>query len=128
MGSGLVLGDGDDVVHILLAELVGQLTGSLDLNAVCEGGDGRKGLVFVLMEGAVHTGCALGLHTVDLDLRLEALDGEGHAGDESAAAHRHDNGIHIGQLVENFEADGTLTGNDLLVVVGVYEGHARLFL
>ena len=127
-GCGLVLGDGDDVVHILLAELIGQLTGSLDLNAVCEGGDGREGLVFVLVEGAVHAGCALGLHAVDLDVRLQALDGEGHAGNESAASHRHDDGVHIGQLVENFEADGPLTGNDLLVVVGVDEGHARFFL
>ena len=41
---GLVLGDSDDVVHILLAELVGQLTGGLDLNAVRKGGDGREGL------------------------------------------------------------------------------------
>mgnify|MGYP007121803115 CR=1 FL=1 len=49
-GCGLVLSDGDDVVHILLAELVSQLTGGLDLNAVCEGRDGGKGLVFVLME------------------------------------------------------------------------------
>ena len=127
-GCSLVLGDGDDVVHILLAELIGQLAGSLDLNAVCEGRDGRKGLVFVLVKRAVHAGCALGLHAVDLDVGLQALDGEGHAGDESAAAHRHDDGVHIGQLVENFEADSTLTGNDLLVVVGVDEGHARLFL
>ena len=126
--SGLVLGDGDDVVHILLAELVGQLTGGLDLNAVRKGGDGGEGLIFVLVEGAVHTGCTLGLHAVDLDLRLEALDGEGHAGDESAAAHRHDDGVHIGQLVEDLEADGALPGDDLLVIVGVDEGHARLFL
>ena len=117
-GCGLVLSDGDNVVHILFTKLIGQLAGGLDLNAVCEGGDCRKGLVFVLMEGAIHAGCALGLHAVDLDVGLQALDGEGHAGDESAAAHRHDDSVHIGQLVENFEPDGTLTGNDLLVVVG----------
>ena len=127
-GCGLVLSDGDNVVHILLAELIGQLTGGLDLNAVCEGRDCRKGLVFVLVKRAVHAGCALGLHAVDLDVGLQALDGEGHAGNESAASHRHDDGVHIGQLVENFEADGALTGNDLLVVVGVDEGHARFFL
>ena len=127
-GCGLVLSDGDDVVHILFTKLIGQLAGGLDLNAVCEGGDGREGLVFVLMEGAVHAGCALGLHAVDLDVGLQALDGKCHAGDESAAAHRHDDSVHIGQLVENFEADSTLTGDDLLVVVGVDEGHARFFL
>ena len=127
-GCGLVLSDGDNVVHILFTKLIGQLAGCLDLNAVCEGGDGREGLVFVLMERAIHAGCALGLHAVDLDVGLQALDGEGHAGDESAAAHRHDDGIHIGQLVEDLKADSTLTGNDLLVVVGVDEGHARLFL
>ena len=80
------------------------------------------------MEGAIHAGCALGLHAVDLDVGLQALDGEGHAGDESAASHRHDDSVHIGQLVEDLKADSTLTGDDLLVVVGVDEGHARLFL
>ena len=98
-GCGLVLGHGHDVVHILLAELVGQLTGGLDLDAVREGGGGGEGLVFVFMEGAVHAGGTLGLNAVDLDVRLEALDGKGHAGDEAAAAHRHDDRIHIGQLV-----------------------------
>ena len=127
-GCGLILGHGHDVVHILLAELVSQLTGGLDLDAVREGGGSGEGLVFVLVEGAVHAGGTLGLNAVDLDVRLEALDGKGHAGDEAAAAHRHDDRIHVGQLVQDFQTDGALTRDDLLVVVGVDEGHAGLGL
>mgnify|MGYP007012762318 CR=1 FL=1 len=127
-GCGLVLSDGDNVVHILFTKLIGQLAGSLDLNAVCEGGDCRKGLVFVLMEGAIHAGCALGLHAVDLDVGLQALDGKGHAGDQAAAAHGHDDGIQVGQLVKDLQTDGALTCNDLFVIVGVDEGHAGLGL
>ena len=55
-GCRFILGHGHDVVHILLAELVSQLTGGLDLDAVREGGGSGEGLVFVLMEGAVLLG------------------------------------------------------------------------
>ena len=127
-GSGLVFRDGHDVVHILLAELVGQLTGGLDLNTVRKGGSGGESLVFVLVEGTVHAGGTLGLNAVDLDIGLQALDGKGHAGDEAAAAHRHDDGIDVGQLVQNFQTDGALPRDDLLIVVGVDEGHAGLLL
>ena len=127
-GCGLVLSDGDNVVHILFTKLIGQLAGGLDLNAVCEGGDGREGLVFVLMEGAVHAGCALGLHAVDLDVRFEALDGKSHTRDQAASAHRDDDSVHIRQLVEDLQANGALARNDQLIVIGVDKGHARLRL
>ena len=127
-GGGLVLAHRHDVVHILLAELVGQLAGSLDLNAIGKGGGSLQGLVLVLVEAAVHAGGTLGLYAVDLYLRPQALDGKGHAGDQAAAAHRHDDRIQIRQLVQNLQTDGALACNDLLVIVGVDEGHAGLFL
>ena len=82
----------------------------------------------MLVQTAVHAGCALGLHAVDLHLRAQALDGKGHARDQAAAAHRHDDRIQIGQLVQNFQADGALACDDQLIVVGVDEGHAGFFL
>ena len=125
---GLVLAYGNDIVHILLAQLVGQLARSFDLNAVRKGGGRFQGLVLVLVQAAVHAGSALGLHAVHLDLRAQGLDGKGNAGDQSAAAHRHHHSIHIRQLVQNFQADRALPGNDLLVIVGVDKGHVVLLL
>ena len=80
------------------------------------------------MQAAVHAGGTLGLHTVDLDLGAQALDGKGHAGDQAAAAHGHNDGIQIRQLVKDLQTNGALTCNDLFVIVGVDEGHAGLGL
>ena len=124
----LVLGHGNDIVHILLAQLIGQLARGLDLNAVRKGGGSFQGLVLVLVQAAVHTGGTLGLYTVHLDLRPQGLDGKGNAGDQSAAAHRHHHSVHIRQLVKDFQADGALPGDDLLVIVGVDKGHVVLLL
>ena len=124
----LVLGHGNDIVHILLAQLIGQLARGLDLNAVRKGGSRFQGLVLVLVQAAVHTGSTLGLYAVHLDLWAQSLDGKGNAGNQSAAAHRHHHSIHIRQLVEDLQANGSLPGNDLLVIVGVDKGHVVLLL
>ena len=85
-------------------------------------------LVLVVVEGVLHAGGTGSLHTVDLDLGAQALDGESHAGDQAAAADGHDDRIHIGQLVQDLQADGALARDDQLVIVGVDEGHAGLLL
>ena len=82
----------------------------------------------MLVQAAVHTGGTLGLYAVHLDLRAQSLDGKGNAGDQSAAAHRHHHSVHIRQLVKDLQADGTLPGDDLLVIVGVDKGHVVLLL
>ena len=82
----------------------------------------------MLVQAAVHAGGTLGLYAVDLYLRPQALDGKGHAGDQAAAAHRHDDRIQIRQLVQNFQADGPLAGDDLIVIKGVDEGGPSLLL
>ena len=124
----LVLGHGNDIIHILLAQLIGQLARGLDLNAVRKGGGSFQGLVLVLVQAAVHTGGTLGLYAVHLDLRAQGLDGKGDAGNQSAAAHRHHHSVHIRQLVENFQTNRALPGDDLLVIVGVNKGHVVLLL
>ena len=64
--------------------------------------------IFVVVEGVLHAGRTRGLHAVDLYLGAQALDGERHAGDQAAAADRHDDRVHIGQLVEDFETNRSL--------------------
>ena len=78
--------------------------------------------------GVEHTGCPRRLHAVHLALGAQALDGKGHARDQPAAADGHDHRVHILQLVQNFQADGALPGDHIVIVVGVDKGHAGFFL
>ena len=87
-----------------------------------------KRFVLVVVERVLHAGRARGLHAVNLDFGAQALDGERHTGDQATAANGHDDRIHIGQLVENFQADGALARDDQLVIVRVDEGHTGLLL
>ena len=45
-------------------------------------------------------------------LRFQCFQHQGDAGDQAAAAHRHDHRIEIGILLVQFEAEGALTGNN----------------
>ena len=73
-----------------------------------------------------HAGSTLSLHTIDLDLGVERLDGKRHTRNQSAAAHRHHDSLHLGQLVQNLQANRPLTGNHVLVVERMYKGIAVL--
>ena len=56
------------------------------------------------------------------------LDGVSYAADEAAAAHRNQYDLHVGQLIQNFQADSTLPRNDLRVIERVDESIPFLFL
>ena len=118
-----VLADGDHLVHILFAHLIGQLAGGLDLDAVRKGGSGVQGPVTMLLHGHIHAGRTRRLDAVDLDIRPQGLDGKGNAGNQAAAAHRHNHGVQIGQLIQDFQTDGALACNHQFIVVGMDEGH-----
>ena len=75
-----------------------------------------------------HAGGPGGLDAVDLDLGVQMLDGVGHAGDKPTPADGDDDCVRILQLVQDLQADGALTGNDLRVVEGMDEGGTRLLL
>ena len=57
--------------------------------------------------------------TYDHDVRPQGLDGDGSAGNEPAATHRDDDGVHVVHLVEDLEAHGALARQDVGVVVAV---------
>ena len=80
----------------------------------------------MLVDALHHTGCSGCLHTIDLHPRIEALEGKGHPGDEPTAPDRDDDRLHIGQLVEQFEPDGALSGYHILVVKGMDKGVTAL--
>ena len=126
--GNLVLGDRDDVVHVLLHQGEGGVAGVLDGDAVGKGMDRIQGDLMALAMALEHAGGVEGLDAVDLYRGLELLDGEGHAGNQAAAADGHDDRVHIPHLLENLQADGALTGDDLVVVKGVDKGRAGLLL
>ena len=71
-----------------------------------------------------HGRIELGLDADDLGVRLQRLDGDGDAGDEAAAADRHDDRVEVGTVGDDLEADGALSGDDARVVVGMDERRA----
>lgn len=81
-----------------------------------KGGHAVKRDGLMLLHGIPHAGRARGLYTVHLALRVQMLDGVSYAADEAAAAHRNQYDLHVGQLIQNFQADSTLPRNDLRVI------------
>ena len=124
--ADLALGHGDDLVHVLGAEIEGVLAGLLYRDTVRNGGHAVKSLSLSVLNGIEHTGSASRLNAVDLDLRLQVLCRICDSRDQTATADRHYNGIQIIDLVQNFNTDGSLTRNDVLVVEGVHEGVSHL--
>ena len=117
----LVVGHSHNVVHILLDILESVGARFLDGDTVGNGGNGVQTGDLVVVNGLVHAGCTACLYAVNLDIRVQLLNGKRHAGDQSAAADRHNDCVHVCHLIQNFQTDGALSGNDVFVVKGVYK-------
>ena len=76
------------------------------------------------LAGAQHGGQLFRLDADDANFGIGLLEGAGDAADEAAAADGHDDGFDVGDLLEQFEADGALAGDDFGVVEGMDEGAA----
>ena len=127
-GANLVLADGDDLIDVGAAELEGVHAGLLDGDTVGDGQYGGEGLYLVVVAALHHAGGAAGLHADDADGGFEGLEGIGHAAGQSAAADGHEHHVDVGVVGEDFHTDGALSGDDLLVVEGVDEGHVALLV
>ena len=72
----------------------------------------------------------LSLNTDNLDLLAELLllraNRRGQAGQQAAAANTHDDGIHIGHLLQNLQANRALARDNVFVIEGVHEDRAGL--
>ena len=104
------------------------MPGLFHRDAVCNGRDGGERLDGAVVQRICHRGRARRLNAVNFHARVDALDGKRHARDEPAPADGHHDGVHVGQLLQNFKADGPLARDDVLVVEGVDEGVVVLFL
>lgn len=106
------------IVHVLTAHAEGQITGGLDLNAVSNGIHTGEGDDLALFQGLRHTGRTRRLHADDAAGGLQVLHGVGKTCDKPTTADRHEDHVHIGQLLQNFKADGALSGHDMIIVKG----------
>ena len=77
-------------------------------------------------ELGVHARIELGLDADDLDAGLQRLGRGGDAGDEAAAADRHDQRIDVGRVGEHLERDRALSRDDLEIVERMDEGQPAL--
>ena len=77
-------------------------------------------------QAGLRIGGKFGLNANHLHIGIAQLDGGGDAADQSAAADRDKYGLDVRQVGEDFEADGSLAGNDLFVVVGRHDRVAVL--
>lgn len=82
----------------------------------------------MIVYGVEHTGRAGRLNAVDLAFGFEALNRICDSAYQSAAAYRHDDGIHVGKLIEYFETDRTLSRYHVVVVERMDERIAVFFL
>jgi hypothetical protein len=124
--GGLVLADDHDVVDPAAEQLQGEVAGALDGDPVGDGqcGGGRHGLAAAQRLRVRRAGGDLDAD--HLDVRLGALDRDRHAGAQPAAADGHDDLGQVRHVLEQFEAERALTGDDVGIVERVHEREAAL--
>ena len=67
----------------------------------------------------VHRWVKRGLHANDTRVRLERFGRDRHAGDQPAAADRHDQHVEIGHCRQHLERDRPLAGDHQGIVIGM---------
>ena len=93
-----VICNGYDFIHILADILEGMFARFFHGNAVCNGGNVVEAFNLAVPNGVPHTRCTACLNPINLDIRVEVLDGECNAGNQTAAADWNNNGFHIWHL------------------------------
>ena len=71
-----------------------------------------------------HAGCPFGLHAINFNVGSELLDDKGNARNKATSSHGNNHRIDIGQLLYQFQTDGALPRNDMLVVERMHKGVA----
>ena len=60
----------------------------------------------------------LRLHANHPDSRVDGFDGHGDTGNQTTTANRHYDVVHIIEILDDFQANGALTGNHFCIVEG----------
>ena len=99
-----------------------------DRDTVRKGGDAVQRQLLMFFHRIVHRRSAGSLNAVDLNAGIEGLDCKCDTRNQSAAADRHDHCVDIGKVGQDFQTDGALTGDNILVVIRMDEGLAGFLL
>ena len=88
--------------------------------------DRGQGENLIGVNGIHHAGGACRLHADDLAPGHQVLDGKSHAGNEPAAADRHQKNVAIRELPVQLQGNGALAGHDTIVIEGMDKCEAFL--
>ena len=115
-------------MHVLAAQLIGQLSRSFYSDSIRD----RTYILqldnLLLFQRLLHARRMLGLYADNTAAGTHCLDCNGNAADQTAPANRYDYRIHITELIQNFQTDRTLSGNDIFIIKGLHEYCACDFL
>jgi hypothetical protein len=78
------------------------------------------------LQGQIHSGAAFHADTERADIAALRLQCSGDTRGEAAAGKRNHYGFDIGQVVQQLQPQGTLTGDDVRMIKGRHHGHAFL--
>jgi hypothetical protein len=119
------VGDRHHLIDALLDHLEGQLADLADGDPVGDRLHRVELLALALLQRGSDARGALGLDADHAGVG-PALDRGGHSRDQPAAADRDDHGIHLGEFLDDFQAERPLPGHHVGVVEGVDVGAALL--
>ena len=115
----------DDVVDVLLAQREGLVAHALDGRAVGKQPHVVQRHRLASSQRLAHRVGVVGLHADDLDAGADGFHVGGDAGDQSAAADGHEDGVHGRPvLAQDLHGDGALAGDHVRVIERVHEGEA----
>ena len=122
----VALGHGDDVIKEFVEQCEREIARTLHGNAF----GGRTHLIggnhMPCSQRVLPRGAAFRDRTNHAHFRLERLDSKRHAGAKAATAQRHDHIGDVRHVVENLEANSTLTTQYLVIVKRRHVNHAFL--
>ena len=117
---------GNNVVHIFLNQGKRAFSGAAYRDSVGDRFRGLQGDGFALGHCGFHGRNPGGLNSEDLHSRISFLDGAGDSADESTAADGRYDDLDVGMLLQNFESESSLPGDDRVVVEGMNQGQTFL--
>ena len=112
---------GDDFVHVFLYQRQSAVAGPANGDAVGDGRGRRQGHGFTCGDRSLHRRQPRGLHSDDLNFRIGFLDGAGDAADQAAASDRDHHRLDFGMLLQHFQSQRALAGDDRIVIERVDE-------
>eukprot|EP00053_Salpingoeca_punica_P009376 m.84040 g.84040 ORF g.84040 m.84040 type:complete len:414 (+) comp15003_c0_seq1:98-1339(+) len=119
-GDGnLRLCDKHRLVHAVLADSKGVFAKDRHSETVCQRAGDVGAHRLAGLQRADKALAVLRLHRNHLHVWPQGLDGQKNARQQTTATRRHHNGVHIGDLLQNFQTARALPGNDVGVIVTV---------